>query len=86
MEVRRARRECAKRRSLEATEITPEPCDVAAARIGQLADIASRSVAEGVQGQLGVRAAADAVWMSNIAALMLVPLFAELWQGVGGWT
>ena len=52
VEIWRARGEGAQRRRLEATQIIPKPCDLAPARIGQLANFARRSIAEGVEGQV----------------------------------
>src|SRR5262245_264133 len=52
VEVRRARGEGAQSRRLEATEVIPKPGDVASPRVGQLASLARRSVAESVEWQV----------------------------------
>src|SRR5262245_24668955 len=52
VEVRRARGEGAESRRLEATEVTPKPGDVAPPRVGQLASLARRSIAESVERQV----------------------------------
>src|SRR5262245_52779961 len=53
MEIRRARRESAQRRRLEAAEIIPKPGNLATSRIGQLANLARCFVAESVKRQVG---------------------------------
>src|SRR5215510_1809479 len=52
VEVRRARGERAQGRRLEATEVIPKPGDVAPPRVGQLASLTRRSVAESVERQV----------------------------------
>src|SRR5262245_26434588 len=52
VEVRHSRGEGAYRRRLEATEVIPKPGDVAPSRVGQLASLTRRSVAESVERQV----------------------------------
>lgn len=52
MEVRRACGERAYRRRLEATQVVPEPGDLAPTCVGQLADLARRPVAKSEEGKI----------------------------------